>query len=220
MPILDALAPLPANTNFPYPRLVQTSGPGQPSVTYEGPIINGIPMPGQWLLTKADRTYGWQKQAANFLTGAYLVPIGDPLMDIEYEVRIWEDGAMAIFLGLLGTLLSKPVVVVPGGVASSAALGIQDPALKVLKVPNVVVSAVSGPKNPLITSGGKGPWIGKVAFIEYRSAKPALPVPSQTIPDPGAVTPSAASNLATANAAVSAGATALDNLAAQQLLNH
>ena len=79
--ILDALAPIPQATSFPYPTVFQQSGPGSPTVTYEGPTINGIPMPGQWLLKRSVREFGWQQQQANFMSGAYLVPKGDPLMD-------------------------------------------------------------------------------------------------------------------------------------------
>lgn len=218
MGVIDAIAPLGGDGNFPYPKLVQTSGPGQPSLTFEGPQINGINMPGQWLLMRSARVFGWQQQKPNFMTGAYLIPTGDPLMEIEYEVRIWESGTMGMFRGLLGTLLKKPVVALGGPVPVSAALGINDPVLKDMGVTRVVVSSVEPPKNPLVTSGGKGPWIAKVGFIEYRPALPALPVPDQTIPDPGAVTPSAASNLATANASVTAGAGKLQGAAAQALV--
>lgn len=217
--VLDAIAPVGGDGNFPLPNLVQSSIPGTPSYTFEGPQINGLNMPGQWLLTKCTRTFGWQKQAANFLTGAYLLPIGDPLMDIEYEVRIWESGTMGVFRALLQTLLKKPVLALPGGILpASAALGIHDPTLKDLGVTSIVVAFVDPPKNPLVTSGGKGPWIGKVGFFEYRPLLPALPVPDQAIPDPGAVTPSAAANLATAAAAVAAGASSLQGAAAQALV--
>ncbi len=67
-------------------------------------------MPGQWLLKKASRVFGWQKQVANWLSGATVVPSGDPPMDVEYEVRIWESGTMSAFIAVCGTLLKKPVI--------------------------------------------------------------------------------------------------------------
>jgi hypothetical protein len=216
---LDAIAPpLTGDGNFPYPSLVQTNGPGLSSYTFEGPTIIGIPMPGQWLLTKAAREFGLQQQRANFLSGAFIVPKGDPLMEIEYEVRIWESGTMGVFRGLLKTLLKKPVASLGAAIPIAAALGIDDPALKDLGVSYVVVSHIDYPKNPLVASGGKGPWVGHVGFLEYRSGVPALPVPDQGIPDPGAVTPSAASNLGTAQADMTAGAGALQGAAAQALV--
>lgn len=216
--LLDAIAPVGGDGNFPYPSVTQSSGPGQPSLTFEGPTINGIPMPGQWLLVKSARVFGWQKQVANFMSGGTVVPTGDPPIDIEYEVRIWESGTMGLFRQLLQTLLKKPVVALGAAVPAAAALGIHDPTLKDLGVTKVVVAMVDPPKNPLITSGGKGPWIAKVGFIEYRKAIAALPVPNQDIPDPGAVTPAAASNLATAQAAVTQGAANLQGAAARGLV--
>ena len=216
--LLDALAPLPQATSFPYPHLVQASSPAG-SVTYEGPTLNGIPMPGQWLLVRCTREYGWQEQQANFMSGAYLVPKGDPLALVEYDIRIWESAAAAQFRQLLSTVLKKPVTVIPGSLGSSAAIGINDPSLKDIGVTNVVVWSVTPLFNPLVTSGGKGPWTAHVAFKEYRQPLPALPIPDQTIPDPGAVTPSAANNLATANASVTAGANKLQTTAARGILN-
>jgi hypothetical protein len=204
MPILDALSPLGTDTNFPIPSESQVSGPDVPSVTYSGPTINGIPMPGRWVLTALTRQFGWQEQQASFLSGAYLVPKGDPLVHCEFEISIWQDGAWAIFNALLSTLFKKPIVSL-AGVPASAALGIDHPALKAIGITNVVVDSIGYPLNPLVSSGGKGTWVGKMSFIEYRPAKPALPVPSQAIPDPGAVTPGASTNMATSQAAVAAG---------------
>jgi hypothetical protein len=215
--IIPALAPLGLGSNFPYPTSFQVSGPGVPGVTYEGPTINGIPMPGQWLLTKCNRVFGWQEQQGAFLSGAYLVPKGDPLMHIEYEIRLWEDGAFALFNTLLGTLLKKPVIAVPG-LPASAALGIHDPVLKILNVSAFVTDFIDYPKNPLVSSGGKGAWIGHIGFIEYRGIKPASPVPAQVTPDPGALAPPASANHATAVATVTAGASKLAATAATQLV--
>jgi hypothetical protein len=202
----DLLDP-PSLPGFPFPTSFQTKTPAG-NHTFEGPTIIGTPMPGQWLLTKATRQFGWQEQQGSFQSGATIVPKGDPLMHIEYEVRIFEAGTMSDFILVCGTILKKAVVAVPG-VPASAALGIDDPILKILGVKSVVVDFVEFPKNPLVASGGKGAWVGKVGFIEYRKPLPALPVPSQEIPDPGAVTPAAAANLATAGASVTAGAAAL-----------
>jgi hypothetical protein len=216
--LLDAIAPFGGDGNWPYPDLVQTSGPGQPSITFEGPTINSIPMPGQWLLSVV-RKFGWQEQQANFMTGAFLVPKGDPLVHFSYEIRFWESGAMGIFRQLLQTLLKKPVLAVPGGfIPVSAALGIDDRVLKDLGVTTCVIESIEYPKNPLLSSGGKGAWIGKIGFIQYRSPVAALPVPDQTIPDPGAVTPAAANSLAAAQASAAAGAAALQAEAAQALV--
>jgi hypothetical protein len=214
----EPLDPLAA-TQWPYPHFTQNTGPTG-TLTCEGPTINGIPMPGQWLLKSAPKFFGWQEQAATFMNGAYLVPKGDPLVLVEYDVRIWSSADAVVYRALLGTLLKKPVIVVPGVGGSSAALGIHDPSLKDVGVTSVVVWSVTPLYNPLVTSGGKGPWTASVAFKQYRPLTPAPPVPDQTIPDPGAVTPAAANNLAAANASVTAGSNKLQATTATALLNH
>lgn len=225
--LLPALAPDPANTNFPVPRLIQSQGSGG-SFTYEGPLIAGQPMPGQWLLTRVTREFGWQQQAPGFMGGAGLVPSGLPLAEIEYSIRIWESGTAGVYRKLLGGLFSKAVVVVPGqnpgtttlahASGSSAALSIDDPSLKDIGITTVVVKSVTPLFNPLVTSGGKGPWTATVVLIEYREPVALPPLLDQKIPESGAVTPSAANNLATANAAVAAGDKARQAAAARQLL--
>jgi hypothetical protein len=211
-----ALLDPPVSPGFPYPASSQTQTPIG-NYTYEGPTIAGVAMPGQWLLKKASRVFGWQKQVANFLSGATVVPSGDPPMDVEYEVRIWESGTMSAFIAVCGTLLKKPVISIGAALPVSAALGIDDSILKVLGVTTVVVAEVDFPKNPLVVSGGKGPWIGHVKFIEYRKGVAVLPVPDQSYPDTGAVTPGNV-NFATAMGSVTAGASTLQATAATALV--
>ena len=57
-------------------------------------------------------------------------------------------------------------------------------------------------------------------FWEFRAPRPALPIPDQTIADPGAVTPAAYNMLTQEQANMSAGAQQLQTAAAQQLLPH
>ena len=192
----DALAPDGSQSGFPIPQLLQLQTAGGGVATHEGPVINGIPMPGQWLLTRVTREFGWQQQQANFMRAAptsFHRAIRS--REIEYSVAIWENAAALQYRALLSTVLKKPVTVVPGSLGSSAAMGINDPSLKDIGVTNVVVKSVTPLFNPLVTSGGKGPWTAKVTLLEYREPVQALPLPDQTIPDPGAeATPSATVN--------------------------
>jgi hypothetical protein len=207
----------PVLPGFPFPNSSQSQSPAG-NYTYEGPTINGIAMPGQWLLTKAARTFGWQQQKGAFLTGAVAVPTGDPLMEITYEIRFFESGSISAFIQICQTLLKKPAFSINGPIPTAAALGIDDAILKILGCSKVVVTEVDFPKTPLVSSGGKGAWVGHVSFLEYRPPRPAGPIPNQDIPDPGALAPSAATNLATANASVTAGAGNLQSTAAQALV--
>jgi hypothetical protein len=90
--------------------------------------------------------------------------------------------------------------------------------LKDMGVKKVVVKSVGYPLNPLVTSGGKGMWVGKVVFLQWLKPISIGTLENQDIPDQGPVTPSAASNFATAQAAMTAGAAALQTAAAQALI--
>lgn len=205
-------------SSYPLANETQISTP-LGTTTFSGVTLAGVPLPGQWLLKKAARDMGVAKRRLNYMNGAILVPTGTLPMDVEYEVRIWESTAYAAFIALCQTLLKAPAVSV-AGIPASAALGIDDPVLKIYGVTSVVVAAVQIPLNPLAVSGGRGPWVGSVKFIEYTKApKPVPPVPQQVIPDPGAVTPAAASaNLATVGAAAAAGDAARQAAAASALV--
>jgi hypothetical protein len=224
------LAPNAAQTFYPLPKLVTSTGPSG-VFTSEGPLINGAPMPGQWLLTAAKRVFGWQVVAGNYLSGARLVPIGDPLLECTYSIRIWTSSDAQTFRNLLRTTLKKGAVSIGGTTAgtqgatpglisqaSVAALGIDDPALKDVGCTSVVIKSVSPLMNPLVTSGGKGPWTASIEFIEYRPFKQAGPIPDQAIPDQGPVTPSAYNAAQQAGGAMNAGASQLQANAAQQTL--
>lgn len=221
--VLDALSPDASKSNFPYPRLTQSFGPGG-TFTSEGPTVNGQAMPGQWLLMDAVREFGWEERVGNYLTGATLVPKGDPLTVVKYSVRIWASSDAGVYRKLLQTTLKKPVIRVTGTAglistnASTAVLGIDDPALKDLGITQVVVASVSALLNPLVTSGGKGPWTASVSFKEYRKPIPALPIPDQVIPDNGAVTPSAFNMQQQENANITQGTKDLQAATARRLL--
>lgn len=224
--VLDALAPNAADTSFPYPNLTTAYTEDGVSVC-EGPTLAGFKMPGQWLLTGCEVISGWEIRAGNYLTGATLVPSGDPLTEITYSIRIWTSNDAGIYRQLLGTILKKPVIQITGtsGIittnVSTAVIGIDDPSLKDVGITEVVVKSRTPLINPLVTSGGKGPWTATVKFLQWRAPIPALPIPDQTTPDPGALTPSAFNASQQENANLTAGQNQLEDLTAQQLLyNH
>lgn len=221
--VIDALAPDASVSNFPYPRLVQSTGAGG-SFTAEGPLINGRPMPGQWLLAAADRTYEMQEQKGLYITGARLLPVNLPLAHIKYAIRIWTSADAGVYRKLLGTLFKNPFVNLPAtqglsATVSVAALAIEDPSLRDIGVTAVAVNRVTPLLNPLVTSGGKGPWTAEAEFIEFRSpGKPMQAPADQAIPDAGEVTPSAYNLANQESANLAQGQRDLQNAAARQLL--
>jgi hypothetical protein len=185
--LLDALRPDPKRTNFPVPRRVLGTGGAYQCESF---FLTGVPMPGQWLLTECTRTFGWQVQKGYGLTGATLLPIGDDPLTAKFSVKIWESTGAAAYRQLLRDTLRKPVGLIAGS-TSSAGMGIEHPQLNDMGVVAVVVKSVTPLMNPLVTSGGKGPWTATVEFYEYRAPIPALPKPNQATPDRAPPTPSA-----------------------------
>lgn len=212
--VIDALAPDASRSNFPLPRLNTSIGPAG-SFTSEGPIINGSTVPGQWLLTGARRKYGWQVIQGNYLYGARLVPTANPVLGVKYSIKIWTSADALVYRKMLRSgILSKPIIalktpsngLIAGADLSSAVLSIKDPSLEDVNVTQVVVDSVTPLFNPLVASGGRGAWTAEVEFLEFPgSFRPAPPIPDQTIPDQGSVTPSAFAAASTAGALMQQG---------------
>lgn len=196
--LLEALAPDPSKTSFPAPRLVRGSGPAG-VFTYESLTLSGQSMPGQWLLVDCTRVFGWQIQKLYGQTGATLLPIGDDPIVAKFAIRIWASTDAANYRMALRSVLKKPVNLVPGSTAT-AGMGIEQPQLNDMGVKAVVVKSVTPLINPLVTSGGRGPWTAACEFYEYRPPLAALPKPNQQTPDRSPSAPSAQDLLDTENA--------------------
>jgi hypothetical protein len=151
-------------------------------------------MPGQWLLTDAPRVFGWEVRKGWGLTGASVIPVGDPLTILKFDIKIWNNLDAKIFRNLLKTLLKKPAGLLPGS-TSTAGMGIDFLQAKDLGIVSVVVQMVTALINPLVTSGGKGPWTAKCELLEYRKPTAAIKTPTTTFPDQGSPNPSAKDNL-------------------------
>ncbi len=182
--------PDPTVTLFPVPTLYQPESPGIGANTYESFSLASIPMPGQWVLTDCTRVFGWQIQQAFGLTGATVLPIGDPLLKAKFAVKIWTNADAQQYQLALKTVLRKPAYAVPGA-AVTAGMGIDQKQLLSVGVDTVVLWSVTPLINPLVTSGGKGAWTATVEFLEYRAPQPAIAKPSQKIPDKAPPMPSA-----------------------------
>jgi hypothetical protein len=184
MGLLDTLQPFaqpdPTHTQFPASNLVTGFGPGG-AFTYESFNLLGVPMPGQSLLVDCTREFGWQIRKGFGLIGATVVPIGDDPMVFKFKIKIWTSPDAATYRGLLKTILRKPVGLLPGS-PISAGMGWDHPVGNDLGVTAVVIKNVSGLLNPLVDSGGKGPWTASCSFYEYRKPLPAVVTPTTTYP--------------------------------------
>jgi hypothetical protein len=147
--------------------------------------VAGLPAPGKWTLQKGDKEYGWQIRQATAMTGATVVPIGDPLVEPEFLIEFWDPLDYQAFKLFRTTYLKKPLVAVTGS-PTGLALGIDHPELKELGVSSVVVKTITP-----VLNDGYGVWSCKVKFLQYRKPLPALSKPDAAIPDNGVPRPTA-----------------------------
>lgn len=162
----DAVGPVPAITPFP----------AVDSVT-----ICGLVLPGRWTLSSADKEFGYQIQEGNFLTGATVLPKGDPLVVAKFKGVLWQADQVQAFKTIRSSYLTRPVF---GTGPFTAALGVDHPELKALGVKSVVVQRIT----PLIDEGG-GYWTCELTLLQYRKPRPAMAAPKQEIPGVTSPTP-------------------------------
>ena len=179
-----AVAPLPQVTAFPAVNTIN---------------LGGNTMPGKWTLHRATKIFGWQQQMGYGLSGAYLLPKGDPLVLAEFRVDFWAHADYLIFRQLKKILLAKAALALPGGIATCA-LGINHPELNEMGVSSVVVSELGA----AIQQDG-GLWEVRISFLQYRPFSPALAPPRQAIPAATVAPPIAANATQAENIGLAAG---------------
>lgn len=168
--VLDSVGPNPLVTAFP---AVDTF------------TIANFTMPGKWTLVSAAKKFGWQIQKGYALSGAFVLPTGDELVQPKFRGEFWSSSDFNIYKNLRKQLFQKAVYFI-GGVLTTAAMGIDHPELKALGVTSVVVDTV----NPVTDQGG-GHWVTELTFLQYRPPLPAVPKPKVVIPDVAPPVPTA-----------------------------
>lgn len=157
--MIEAVTPDPTMTAFP---IVDTI------------LLDNLPMAGKWTLTRCTKKFGWVQQKGSFLTGATVLPDGDPLISAEFRVEFWTNADWQAFQAYRGRLIIKPAFQL--GI-TTAAIPIKHPELSILGVENVLVEEVSA-----FIQEEPGLWVGSVKFLQYRPPIPAIKKPSQAIP--------------------------------------
>jgi hypothetical protein len=147
--------------------------------------VAGLPAPGKWTLTKADKEYGWQILQATAMTGATIKPIGDPLVTADFNVEFWDPLDYAAFKLFRKQFLMKALVTVPGSPVGLT-LAFDHPELSDLGLSQFAVKKITP-----VLNDGYGVWSCKVEFLQYRKPAPALSKPNASIPDNGEPRPTA-----------------------------
>jgi len=144
--------------------------------------------PGQWILAPGGKEFGWQEQKGWLLTGASLLPIGDPLVPFEFLVKFWRVKDWDYFQQFRKKYLTRPAYS-PAGNATYA-IGIIHPELNAVGISSCVPVIT-----PFFTNNGKGLWTGVVKFKQYRKAQIAMERPRAIIPAAAAPNPAASDAL-------------------------
>lgn len=166
---------------------------------FQDTIVLGVDMmPGVWWLLPGAKEFGWQQQKGTGLTGASLLPIGDPLVEASFLVKFFAPADWTKFQPFRIKYLTKPVFNPATRVA--AAIGIKHRELNALGVTVVVPK-----KTPWFTNVGKSLWVGQVDFIQYRPPRLAKEAPRNVYAPETGAQPSAADVVDQANATNKAG---------------
>jgi hypothetical protein len=164
----DAVGPNPLVTSFPA------------ADTF---TIAAFKMPGKWTLLDAPKVFGWEIRQGFGLSGAVVVPRGDPLVIAKFRGEMWEPADYALYKEIRRAILVKPVFSL-GGALLTAAMGISHPELNALGVKSVVMWEI----RPTIQED-TGLWVAHVDFLQYRppvraEKQPKVEIPAIAPPNP------------------------------------
>jgi hypothetical protein len=182
---------------------VASSADGLP--TADTFLIEGNPCPGVVRITSINSPRGWDEQQGYGLDGATLIPRGNHLADITFEIRIWAGAQWTAWLSFSAQYFAKSVRFTTGSNVPRA-LGITYPvlnaqpwAIQSVVVADVQMSDPAWDDDNLYTISLK--------LKEYRppvlaAAKPDQPIPpaSQANPPPATQQQAAIALLSSENA--------------------
>ncbi len=169
-------------------------------------LLGADPSPGKCRIKKLDSPRGWDERAGYALSGATLVPKGDPLAVPVISVTLWNPDDYALWKAFAAKYLSQAVKFAPGTITPKA-LSIVHP---ILNDPPFYVTEVVVQNVTAVEETDDGIWEYEIEFRRYRKPMLALGKPDAAIPAATNTQPSA---LDKANAENAAKATELLGLA-------
>jgi hypothetical protein len=143
--------------------------------------------PGRCELTAGGVVYGWDERKGWALTGATLVPVGDPLNEYGFRVYLWTGTQYAAWLAFAAKYLSAAVKYL-SGTTTPRALSIYH---RVLAAPPFSVTEVVVGKVGVPVEDDDGGWTVEITFRQYRKPQPALGKGEAAIPAAANPTPTA-----------------------------
>lgn len=207
---IDGLTPAVAPPFGDITRIGKTAFP-----TDETFLLQGIPFPGQWILSDMSMHFGWQEQKGWGLNGAFVIPTGQPLRRMKFEGLLWTEAQAHTYnlirrKYLVDLATSSAIVPLPPGPAPVLP-PVMVPFKQLSPIPDNVIAAPTTQKlttaRPFtlhhsevnrngITSvvvleyaalknEGGGAWRGSIEFLQFRTPKTAPSRPTQNIDGTG-----------------------------------
>jgi hypothetical protein len=141
-------------------------------------MIGGDRSPGKATIRGASSPRGWDERKGYALSGATLVPSGNPLGEFEILFEFWDETQIPLWYSFASKYFDESVRLVPGTLKPKA-LGIEHPILSAppLRITEAVVLDATQ-----LDMDETGLWSCTVKFKRYRKALPALSPPDASIP--------------------------------------
>lgn len=141
-------------------------------------LINAKKSPGQAIIKPPNSPRGWDERQGYALSGASLVPSGNPLGTFSIVFRFWDPAVMPAWYEYAATYFDESVRFNPGTITPRA-LGIYHPILAAppIRITQVVVTDAIG-----LDKTEDGLWFAEVYFKRYRAPVKVPPAPKAAIP--------------------------------------
>lgn len=150
-------------------------------------MIGGDPSPGKATIRGLNSPRGWDERKGYALSGANLVPTGNPLATFDITFEFFDETEFPLWYAFAAKYFDAAVRFVPGTLKPKA-LGIEHPILTAPphRITEVVVTDAKG-----LEGDETGGWTASVSFKQYRKPFVALSPPDASIPAAQKPTPTA-----------------------------
>lgn len=140
--------------------------------------LSGEPCPGLCTLTSVNAAQGWDIREGYGLSWATLVPKGEELSKLEFEVEIWTKADSVAFDAYAAKYLSRPAPAQPGTMKPKSFGFTHDQA----SAPPYSVSSVVVLDVTYLGQREAGKVAHKITLLEWRPPLPAPARPDQSTP--------------------------------------
>ncbi len=154
---------------------------------WPGGSMSGSTRRGRAIVQNVTSPRGWDERKGYAITGATLIPTGNPLADFSIRFEFWDPADMPPWYSFAAKYFDESVRFDPG-TQTPRALGIFHPVLAAppIRITQVVVTNATG-----IEKDDTGLHFCEVSFKRYRKLKQAQAAPAAAIPAAASSQPTA-----------------------------